>query len=122
MRIVTRLTDLRQRLAASQSTQAQLAEALVAEVACTGLGLGDFPKHFTPPRRLTRPEPPHVKRDPPSLTLEPVAPPASPWLQGGHTVTQRIALPGRSPTSYTTWARPTMSESIWPRFLMSLLA
>ena len=35
MRIVTRLTDLRQRLAASQSTQAQLAEALVAEVAIT---------------------------------------------------------------------------------------
>ena len=33
MRIVTRLTDLRQRLAASQSTQAQLAEVLVAEVA-----------------------------------------------------------------------------------------
>ena len=58
MRIVTQLTDLRQRLAASQSTQAQLAEALVAEVACTGIGLGDFPKHFTPPRRLTRPEHP----------------------------------------------------------------
>ena len=83
MRIVTRLTDLRQRLAASQSTQAQLAEALVAEVACTGLGLGDFPKHFTPPRRLTRPEPPHVKRDPPSLTLEPVAPPRQPVAAGG---------------------------------------
>lgn len=32
MRIVTRLTDLRQRLTASQSTQAHLAEALVAEV------------------------------------------------------------------------------------------
>ena len=31
-RIVTRLTDLRQRLAASQSTQAQLAEALVQNV------------------------------------------------------------------------------------------
>ena len=110
MRIVTRLTDLRQRLAASQSTQAQLAEALVAEVACTGLGLGDFPKHFTPSRRLTRSEPSPVKRDP-----QPVA-------AGGATASQRSALPGRSPTSYTTWARPTMSESIWPRFLMSLLA
>lgn len=32
MRIVTRLTDLRQRLTASQTVQAQLAEALVAEV------------------------------------------------------------------------------------------
>lgn len=33
MRIVTRLTDLRQRFAASQTVQAHLAEALVAEVA-----------------------------------------------------------------------------------------